>query len=121
MIDLPYKMVFAIGTIDSLYIYETQSITPRYAVNNIHFQALTDLAWNGSNLLAASSADGYISFFIFEKNELGIPEDTNNLPDDLKSVFENYLNIDINKNIYQGQNGIYKDISNIKVFFNHIN
>lgn len=113
MIDLPYKMVFAIGTIDSLYIYDTQSIIPRFAVSNIHFQALTDLAWSGANLLAASSADGYVSFFMFEKNELGIPEDPNNLPDDLKVYYENYLNIDVNKNIFQGQNG---KINKIKIF-----
>jgi chromatin assembly factor 1 subunit B len=105
MIDLPYKMIFAIGTIDSLYIYDTQSIVPRYAITNIHYQALTDLAWNGCSMLAASSADGYVSFFLFEKNELGIPEDPINLPEELKIYVENYLNIDINKNIFQGANG----------------
>lgn len=105
MIDLPYKMVFAVGTIDSLYIYDTQSIVPRYAVTNIHFQALTDMAWNGAGLLAVSSADGYVSFFMFEKNELGVPEESNNLPEELKAAYENYLNIDINKTVYQGQNG----------------
>lgn len=107
MIDVPYKMVFAVGTIDSLYIYDTQSIVPRYAVTNIHFQALTDIAWNGSSLLAVSSADGYVSFFMFERNELGIPEDPSNLPEELKNSYENYLNIDINKTVYQGQNGIF--------------
>lgn len=116
MIDLPYKMVFAIGTIDSLYIYDTQSIVPKYAVTNIHFQALTDLAWNGSSLLAASSADGYISFFMFEKNELGIPEEPANLPEELKIVYENYLNIDSSKSIFQGQNGKNKFAKHIKLF-----
>jgi len=111
MIDLPYKMVFAVGTIDSLYIYDTQSIVPKYAVTNIHFQALTDIAWNGASLLAVSSADGYISFFMFEKNELGVPEDPVNLPEDLKTAYENYLNIDINKSIFQGQNGKVKKLN----------
>jgi chromatin assembly factor 1 subunit B len=105
MLELSYKMVFAVGTIDSLYIYDTQSIVPRYAVTNIHFQALTDMAWNGSSLLAVSSADGYVSLLMFEKNELGIPEDPANLPEELKTSYENHLNIDINKTIYQGQNG----------------
>jgi len=98
-------MVFAVGTIDSLFIYDTQSVSPRFAITNIHFQSLTDIAWNGSNMLAVSSADGYISFFIFEKNELGIPENPTNLPEDLKNSYENYINIDVNKTIYQGQNG----------------
>jgi len=101
MFDLPYKMIFAIGTIDSLFIYDTQSIVPRYAVSNIHFQAITDLAWNGSNLLAASSADGYVSFFIFEKGELGTPEDIDNIPDEIRVGYEGYMNADINKNVYQ--------------------
>ncbi len=106
MFDLPYKMIFAIGTIDSLFIYETQSITPRYAITNIHYQAITDLAWNGSNLLAASSADGYVSFFIFDKDELGIPEDLNNIPEEIRGFYEGYINVDMNKNIYQQNIGI---------------
>lgn len=101
MFDLPYKMIFAIGTIDSLYIYDTQSIVPRYAIANIHYQSLTDLAWNGSTLLAVSSADGYISFFQFDKGELGTPEDLSNIPDDVRSSYECYLNADINKNVHQ--------------------
>lgn len=105
MIDLPYKMVFAVGTIDSLYIYDTQSIVPRYVATNIHCQSLTDLAWNGANILAASSADGYVSFCMFEKNELGIPEKPGNLPEELKITYENYLNLDINKCISQMQSG----------------
>jgi len=117
MIDLPYKMVFAVGTIDSLYVFDTQSVVPRYAVTNIHLQALTDIAWNGSSLLAVSSADGYVSFFIFEKNELGVPEDPAILPEELKASYENYLNIDINKSIYQGQNGIFYSV---ELFINKI-
>jgi hypothetical protein len=107
MFDLPYKMIFAIGTIDSLYIYDTQSITPRFAITNIHYQAITDLAWNKSNLLAASSADGYVSFFIFDKDELGIPEDLNNIPEEIRVCYESYINVDINKNVYQQNIGIY--------------
>lgn len=101
MIDIPYKMIFAVGTIDSIFIYDTMSITPRYAITNIHYQAITDLAWNGSNLLAASSADGYISFYQFDKGELGTPEDLVNIPDEVKIGYEGYINADINKNIYQ--------------------
>lgn len=106
MLDLPYKMVFAVGTIDSLLIYDTQSIVPRFAITNIHYQSLTDLAWNGSSMLAASSADGYISFFLFEKGELGIHEDSINLPEELRQNYEIYNNVDVNKSINLIQNGI---------------
>lgn len=103
LLDLPYVMVFAIATIDSVYIYGTDSINPRFAITNIHYQALTDLAWNGDSILAISSSDGYISFCSFEKGELGIPLKPEEIVNDekLKTAYEMYLNIDINKNIQQ--------------------
>ena len=73
LLDLNYVMIFAIGTNDSVFIYGTDSIQPRYAITNIHYQSITDLAWNGDKMLAVSSSDGYISFIIFEENELGVP------------------------------------------------
>ena len=96
-------MVFAIATIDSVYIYGTDSINPRFAITNIHYQALTDLAWNGDSILAISSSDGYISFCSFEKGELGIPLKPEEIVNDekLKTAYDMYLNIDINKNIQQ--------------------
>lgn len=40
-------------------------------MGNFHFAALTDLTWKNDTMLAVSSSDGYISFFTFEKGELG--------------------------------------------------
>ncbi len=99
LIDLPYKLVFAIGTLDSLLIYDTQSITPRYVVTNIHYQPLTDLAWRGSSMLAASSSDGYITFASFDKDELGVPIDPETLPEKIKTIYTTYMNCDIKNNI----------------------
>jgi len=107
LLDLEYKMVFAVGTLDSIYIYDTQSIIPRSIITNIHCQPITDLSWNGSSLLAASSSDGYITFVIFDKNELGEPISPELIEDEkTRTQFQNYLNIDINKNIQKVQNGI---------------
>jgi chromatin assembly factor 1 subunit B len=107
LLDLPYKMVFAIGTLDSLYIYDTQDIVPKYAVTNIHFQPITDLAWKGSSILAASSSDGYITFCVFEKDELGKPADSTTLPEKSKFAYENYINCDIKKNLITNQSNFY--------------
>ena len=103
LLDLPYVMVFAIATIDSVYIYGTDSINPRYAITNIHYQALTDLAWNGDSILAISSSDGYVSFCYFEKGELGTPLKPEEIVNDdkLRNSYEMYLNIDITKNVQQ--------------------
>ena len=75
MFDLPYKMVFAVATTDSILIYSTQSFVPIILVSNIigniHFATLTDISWNGSKVMGVSSSDGYCSFMIFDKNDLG--------------------------------------------------
>lgn len=107
LLDLPYKMVFAVGTLDSLFIYDTQDIVPKFAVTNIHFQPITDLAWKGSSILAASSSDGYITFCKFEKDELGKPSEINSLPEKIRESYENYLNCDYEKNVL-ASNGIYE-------------
>ena len=52
LLDLNYVMIFAIGTNDSVFIYGTDSIRPRYALTNIHYQSITDLAWNGDKMLS---------------------------------------------------------------------
>jgi len=106
LLDIEYKMVFAIGTIDSIFIYNTQSITPISVITSIHCQAITDLSWHGSSTLAASSSDGYISFVVFEKNELGekmLPENIGN--ETIRSLYQTYLKVDINKNIQKIHNG----------------
>jgi chromatin assembly factor 1 subunit B len=100
-------MIFAIGTNDSVFIYGTDSIQPRYAITNIHYQSITDLAWNGDKMLAISSSDGYISFVVFEENELGIafkPEEINWDDDKFKKQYQLYFDVDIKKNVMSTQN-----------------
>ncbi|CAD1813145.1 WD domain, G-beta repeat family protein [Candida parapsilosis] len=70
---LPYKLIFAIGTLDSIVIYSTDDeFKPLGQVSNIHYQAITDLAWdeNGTKLLV-SSMDGFCSVVNFEANTFG--------------------------------------------------
>ena len=113
LLDLNYVMIFAIGTNDSVFIYGTDSIQPRYALTNIHYQSITDLAWNADKMLAISSSDGYISFVSFEENELGIPfkpEDITWEDEKFKKQYQLYFDVDINKNVMNNTQNVITDI-----------
>ncbi|XP_054713511.1 chromatin assembly factor 1 subunit B-like [Uloborus diversus] len=72
MIDLPYRMVFAVAACDSILLYDTEQLPPFAFVSNIHYTHLTDMTWSPDGLtLVASSTDGYCSFLIFTPEELG--------------------------------------------------
>ena len=45
VIPLPYRMVFAVATQRSVFIYDTQQISPIAVISNIHYTRLTDVAW----------------------------------------------------------------------------
>ncbi|KAI5308994.1 hypothetical protein KEM55_004341 [Ascosphaera atra] len=70
--SLPYRIVYAVATQDTVLIYDTQQSSPLCVVSNLHFATFTDLAWStdGSTLLLSSS-DGFCSAVTFEKGELG--------------------------------------------------
>ena len=113
LLDLNYVMIFAIGTNDSVFIYGTDSIRPRYALTNIHYQSITDLAWNGHKMLAISSSDGYISFVSFEENELGVPfkpEDITWDDEKFKKQYQLYFDVDIKKNVMSNTQNMITDI-----------
>lgn len=42
---LPYRMIYAVATQDSVLIYDTQQQTPICIVSNLHCATFTDLAW----------------------------------------------------------------------------
>ncbi|CAH1799444.1 unnamed protein product [Owenia fusiformis] len=72
--SLPYRMVFAVATEDSVLLYDTQQSIPVGYISNIHYHQLSDLTWSqDGRLLAVSSTDGYVSMVHFNENELGIP------------------------------------------------
>jgi len=70
-LDIPYKMVFAIATIDQVLIYNTQSLLPIAIFGNIHYATLTEMSFKGSSILGISSCDGSCSFIEFKHGELG--------------------------------------------------
>ncbi|XP_029794846.1 chromatin assembly factor 1 subunit B isoform X2 [Suricata suricatta] len=74
LVQLPYRLVFAVASEDSVLLYDTQQPFPFGYVSNIHYHTLSDVSWSSDGaFLAISSTDGYCSFVTFEKDELGIP------------------------------------------------
>jgi hypothetical protein len=64
-IDLPYITVWAVITIEQVLIYSTRSVYPCAKIDNIHYEALTDLAWSGDKLVVCSQ-DGYCTLIDFD-------------------------------------------------------
>uniref|UniRef100_T1IMQ8 Uncharacterized protein n=1 Tax=Strigamia maritima TaxID=126957 RepID=T1IMQ8_STRMM len=74
LFDLPYRVVFAVATLNSILLYDTQQPLPFAHVSNLHYTRLSDISWSHDGaVLAASSTDGYCSFISFKEGELGIP------------------------------------------------
>jgi chromatin assembly factor 1 subunit B len=72
VIPLPYRMVFAIATKCSIFLYDTQQPVPFGSISNIHYTRLTDMAWsNDGKILLVSSTDGFCSVITFGEGELG--------------------------------------------------
>lgn len=71
-VPLPYRMVFAVATKSSVFLYDTQQALPFGVISNIHYTRLTDLAWSSDGrLLIVSSTDGFCSLVTFAEGELG--------------------------------------------------
>ncbi|KZV54477.1 hypothetical protein F511_18962 [Dorcoceras hygrometricum] len=71
---LPYRLIFAVATLNSLYLYDTESVQPLVVIAGVHYAAITDIAWSPTgNYLALSSQDGYCTLLEFESQELGSP------------------------------------------------
>ncbi|KAK4183218.1 putative chromatin assembly factor [Podospora australis] len=70
--SLPYRMIYAVATQDSVLLYDTQQHTPICVVSNLHCATFTDLTWStdGQTLLISSS-DGFCSTLSFSAGELG--------------------------------------------------
>lgn len=75
---LPYKMVFAVATQDSVIVYDTEHLQPLGLVSNLHYLTITDLCWEQDGLLIlVSSAEGFCSAIMFEPDTFGPLADAN--------------------------------------------
>lgn len=86
---LPYKIVYAVATLDSIVLYDTSSSLPIAAFSQIHFDSITDIAWSkDGDYLAISSRDCFCSIIAFEKDELGQRIDPAKLPQHINAVLQ---------------------------------
>ncbi|XP_027073947.1 chromatin assembly factor 1 subunit FAS2 [Coffea arabica] len=87
---LPYRLIFALATLNSLYIYDTEGIEPIAILAGLHYAAITDIAWSpNGKYLALSSQDGYCTLLEFQNQELGssVPvSEERNIVDDCKTL-----------------------------------
>lgn len=81
--SLPYKMVFAVASLDSVILYDTESILPVAVLGQLHYDSITDLAWSkDGRFLAIASRDSYCTIATFDEGELGemlLPENLSDL------------------------------------------
>merc|ERR550532_819256 len=69
---LPYRMIYAVATQNSIMLYDTQQTEPFARISRIHYIGLNDLTWSSDgNTLVVSSTDGYCSIINFKPGELG--------------------------------------------------
>lgn len=81
LFGLPYRMVYAVASVDSVMIYDTQSPVPFAYITNAHYAGITDMAWTNDGLaLVISSSDGYCSIVTFSPGEIGTPLSNEAIP-----------------------------------------
>ncbi|MED6196451.1 hypothetical protein PIB30_047668 [Stylosanthes scabra] len=74
LFKLPYRIIFAVATLNSVFIYDTESTLPIAVIAGLHYSSITDISWSpDARYLALSSQDGFCSLVEFEDEELGTP------------------------------------------------
>eukprot|EP00039_Didymoeca_costata_P033217 m.41343 g.41343 ORF g.41343 m.41343 type:complete len:617 (-) comp9756_c0_seq2:46-1896(-) len=65
---IDYRVVFAIATRESVFLYDTEQRVPFALAANLHFAPIMDLSWSSdARLLTVSSQDGYCSVISFNE------------------------------------------------------
>jgi len=96
LLDLPYKMVFAIASLDVIALYTTQSILPIALIKNVHYHSITDITFSKDKYLLISSSDGYCSVIGFSEKIFGERLPISEIPQNIIQLFQDYDKIDIN-------------------------
>ncbi|KIJ64823.1 hypothetical protein HYDPIDRAFT_89390 [Hydnomerulius pinastri MD-312] len=65
---LPYRMLYAVLTMDTVAIYDTQQAGPVCLLTKLHYDEFTDMTWSpDGQTLILSSRDGYCTLIIFDE------------------------------------------------------
>lgn len=69
---LPYRIVYATASQDSVCVYDTTQSHPIASFSNLHYGTLTDLAWSrDGRYLIVTATDGFASMVSLEEAEMG--------------------------------------------------
>lgn len=80
-----YRMLFAVVTIHTVFIYDTQHSHPIMKLSGLHYAAINDAAWSSDGrVLCVCSSDGYLSFVRFTDGVLGELLPDEEVPDVVK-------------------------------------
>ena len=103
MLALPYRMMFAIATIDNILLYHTQSIMPIAILKSIHYDSINDMSWMGTSTLLTASSDGFCSFVQLESRLVGerLELDSPEMPQDLLEHFKTLYHVNFQTQIDQ--------------------
>lgn len=67
--QLPYRMMFAVATHDTVAIHDTQQAGPICILSKLHYDSFTDMAWShDGHILTLVSSDGYCTVIVFDEN-----------------------------------------------------
>ncbi|KAH0831241.1 WD40-repeat-containing domain protein [Lanmaoa asiatica] len=65
---LPYRMLYAVLTMDTVTIYDTQQAGPVCLLTKLHYDEFTDMSWSpDGQALVLSSRDGYCTLIVFDE------------------------------------------------------
>ncbi|TFY59564.1 hypothetical protein EVJ58_g5698 [Rhodofomes roseus] len=68
MFSLPYRMLYAVATMDTVAIYDTQQSGPVCLLSKLHYDEFTDMTWSSDGqCLMLSSRDGYCTVVVFDE------------------------------------------------------
>ncbi|KAI0649790.1 WD40 repeat-like protein [Trametes meyenii] len=66
--SLPYRMLYAVATMDTVMIYDTQQVGPVCLLTKLHYDEFTDMSWSpDGQCLMLSSRDGYCTLVVFDE------------------------------------------------------
>lgn len=72
-----YRMVFAVGTVRSVLLFDTEHPQAIAVLDKLHLFSINDLCWSADgSILVTCSSDSYCSFVYFDSGELGTPLST---------------------------------------------
>jgi chromatin assembly factor 1 subunit B len=71
---LPYRIIYAVATFDTVVFYDSSLPKPIGVMSGHHLEKITDMTWSNDGLvLFISSIDGYVSTASFSRSSFGVP------------------------------------------------